>query len=205
MKKGAIVDVHVHLTPYKFQKAVLSGGGWHGMTARDGELDNPKNRWSPERRIEEMDRLDVDAQLVSPTDCFYQYNREPEATARIAMECNDEIAKLAEDHPDRFMGLGTLPMQDVGLANDEMRRGMAELGLKGFMVDDHVNGVTYDDPAYEPFWASAERLGAFILVHQYGPTVVEGRTRRYFLHNTVGNLVDRTLTYGILVGGGVMD
>lgn len=65
--------------------------------------------------------------------------------------------------------------------------------------------MIYDDPVFDPFWASAERLGAFILVHQYGPTVVESRTRRYFLHNTVENLVDRTLTYGILVGGGVMD
>ena len=202
---GRIVDVHAHVTPQRFQRAVLSGREWHGMTAEDGELDNPRNRWGPERRIREMDEMGVDVQLVSPTDCFYQYHREPEAAARIAEECNDEIAEMIRDQPSRFMGLGTLPMQDVGRAVREMERGVRRLGLRGFMVDDHVNGRTYDDPAFEPFWAAAERLSALILVHQGAATVVEHRTRSYFLQNAVGNLVDRTLTFGFLVGGGVMD
>jgi aminocarboxymuconate-semialdehyde decarboxylase len=205
MSKEPIVDAHVHLTPYRFQKAIQSGNDWYGMTKKDGELDNPKNLWSPERRIEEMNRLGIDKQLVSPTDCFYQYNREPEITAKIAEECNTEISELVHDYPEHYMGLGTLPMQDVELAKELMRKGVKKLGLKGFMIDDHVNGLTYDETVFDSFWAEAERLGAFILVHQYGPTVVEYRTRRYFLHNTVGNLVDRTLTYGCLIGGGVMD
>jgi aminocarboxymuconate-semialdehyde decarboxylase len=175
------------------------------MTEDDGELDNPKNLWTIKRRIEEMDRMEVDTHMVSPTDVFYQYNRTPEVTAEIAAECNDEISELSRDHPNRFIGLGTLPMQDTDLACAEMNRSMTRLGLKGFMIDDHVNGVTYDDPVFELFWEEAETLGAFILIHQYGPTVTETRTRKYFLHNTVGNLVDRTLTFGCLVGGGVMD
>ncbi len=204
MHGSPIVDVHVHVTPRRFQEVVLSGREWHGMTAEDGELDNPKNRWTPERRIEEMDELGVDVQLVSPTDCFYQYDKDPSITATIAAECNDEIAEMARTHPRRFMGLGTLPMQDIGLAVAEMKRGM-RLGLKGFMIDDHVNGRTYDDPAFEPIWEAAERHHAFLLIHQYGPTTVWYRTKSYFLPNSVGNLVDRTLTFGCLVFGGVMD
>ena len=200
-----IIDVHTHLTPHKFSKVALTGSNWHGMTAEDGELDNPKNLWTIERRLEEMDRMGLDAQMVSPTDVFYQYHREPEITAKIATDCNDEISEISREYSDRFMGLGTLPMQDIDLTLDEMNRGMKSLGLAGFMIDDHVNGVTYDDPVFNTFWEDAESLGAFILVHQYGPTVTETRTRKYFLHNTVGNLVDRTLTYGCLVGGGVMD
>ena len=73
------------------------------------------------------------------------------------------------------------------------------------MIDDHVNGITYDDLIFDSFWEMAEKLNAFILIHQYGPTTVEYRTKRYFLPNTVGNLVDRTITFGCLVGGGVMD
>jgi aminocarboxymuconate-semialdehyde decarboxylase len=175
------------------------------MTEEDGELDNPKNLWTIERRLEEMDRLGVDAHMISPTDVFYQYNQKPETTAKTARLCNEEIAGLAKKYPNRIIGLGTLPMQDIDLAVAEMEHGVGKLGLSGFMIDDHVNGVTYDDPVFNPFWESAERLGAFLLVHQYGPTVTETRTRKYFLHNTVGNLVDRTLTFGCLVGGGVMD
>ena len=101
-----------------------------------------------------MDALGVDVQVVSPTDCFYQYHRDPATTARIAAECNDEVAEMVRAHPARFMGLGTLPMQDVDRTLAEMRRGIEELGLVGFMIDDHVNGLTYD---HEVFDASGRR------------------------------------------------
>ncbi len=205
MSSKPIIDVHIHLTPHRFSKVAIKGSKWHGMTADEGELDNPKNLWTTEQRIEEMDKIGLDTQLVSPTDVFYQYDKKPEVTAQIAAECNEEISELVSDYPNRFQGLGTLPMQDMDLALTEMRRCVTKLGLVGFMIDDHVNGITYDDPYFEPFWEKVEKYRAFILIHQYGPTVTESRTRKYFLHNTVGNLVDRTLTYGCLVGGGVMD
>ena len=200
-----VVDVHAHLTPQRFQRAVLAGPDWHGMTAADGELGNPKNRWLPDQRIADMDRLGIDVQVVSSTDCFYQYGQAAAVTARIAAEANEEIAELVADHPTRFMGLATVPMQDVGLAVKELRRAMGDLGLVGVMIDDHVNGATYDEEQFADFWATAEELGAFVLIHQYKPTTVVFRTERYFLLNTVGNLVDRTLTFGTLVHGGVMD
>jgi aminocarboxymuconate-semialdehyde decarboxylase len=200
-----IIDVHAHVTPQRFQRAVLSGSNWFGMTPADGELGNVRNRWGPERRIEAMDADQVDIQLLSPTDCFYQYGREPAITARIAAECNDEVAVMVRDHPKRFMGLGTLPMQDPDRAVAEMERGLRQVGLRGFMIDDHVNGLTYDHELFAPFWAAAEALDAFIFVHQGAPTSVTYRTQKYFLLNTVGNLVDRTLTYGCLVYGGLMD
>jgi len=52
---------------------------------------------------------------------------------------------------------------------------------------------------------SALFLDASFLVHQYGTTVTKIRTRKYFLHNIVGNLVDRFPKFGCLVGGGVVD
>ncbi len=200
-----VIDVHAHVTPQRFQQAVLAGDLWHGLGPDEGELDNLKNRWGPERRVEEMDRLGVDVQLVSPTDCFYQYRLAPATTAAIAADCNDEVAEMVRDRPGRFMGLGTLPLQDIDLTIREMERSMGELGLRGFMIDDHVNGLTYDHPTFEPFWAAAERLGAFMFVHQGRPTSVTYRIRDYFLPNSIGNLVDRTITFSALVYGGVMD
>ena len=107
------IDVHTHLTPVRFRSIVLTGKNWHGMTLEDGELDNPKNLWSIDQRLNEMDNLGVDTQVVSPTDAFYQYDRDSEITQKIAKECNDEISQLSMNYPDRFIGLGTLPMQDV--------------------------------------------------------------------------------------------
>ena len=201
-----IIDVHCHCTLERFRRAVLDEGtDWHGMTTEHGELGNPKNLWDVPRRLEEMDRLRIDVQLVSPTDVFYQYDQTPEVTEAIARDANDEIAGMVRDHPDRFMGLGTLPMQDAQLAVKEMTRGMGDLGLTGFMIDDHVNGRTYDQDGFEPVWEAAEELGVFLLVHQYKNTVVGLRTQDYFLLNSIGNLADRTITFASFIYGGVLD
>jgi aminocarboxymuconate-semialdehyde decarboxylase len=200
-----VIDVHAHLTPHCFQRGIAERGEWHGMGPEYGELDNPPNRWGTDQRLEAMDELGIDVQVVSATDCFYQYHRDPKDTARIAAEINEEIAGMVRDHPARFMGIGTVPMQDPARAVAEMRRGIEELGLVGFMIDDHVNGLTYDEDRFEDVWSAAEELGAFLLVHQYTGTVVGLRTERYFLANSIGNLVDRTITYGAFVYGGVMD
>ena len=170
-----VIDIHAHLTPERFRRAVRSGGMWHGMTSDEGELGNPLNSWSVERRIQEMDSLGVDVQVVSSVDAFYRYEDDLSTAIAIARGCNDEVAKMTRDHPDRFMGFCNLPMGDVSASIDELERGMTELGLKGAMINDHVNGVTYDDPNFRPFWQAAERLGALIFIHQGDPTLVTAR------------------------------
>lgn len=201
-----VIDVHCHCTLERFRRTVLEDGhDWHGMTDGDGELGNPKNHWDVAKRLETMDELRIDVQAVSATDVFYQYHQRPEVTERIAREVNDEIAGMVRDHPGRFMGLGSLPMQDPSRALSVMEAAMGELELTGFMIDDHVNGVTYDDDRFEPIWEAAEALGAFLLIHQFKDTVVGLRTQDYFLLNSIGNLADRTITFASFVYGGVLD
>jgi aminocarboxymuconate-semialdehyde decarboxylase len=203
---GRVIDVHCHCTLERFRKAVLEDGtDWHGMTTADGELGNPKNHWDVDRRLATMDELRIDVQAVSATDVFYQYHQDPRVTERIAREVNDEIAGMVRDHPDRFLGLGSLPMQDPPRALAVMGDAIEQQGLAGFMIDDHVNGTTYDDPMFEPIWEAAEALGAFLLIHQFKDTVVGLRTQDYFLLNSIGNLVDRTITFASFVYGGVLD
>ncbi|MDP6454041.1 MAG: amidohydrolase family protein [SAR202 cluster bacterium] len=200
-----VIDIHAHLTPERFRRGVQSSGVWHGMTSEEGELGNPRNSWSVAQRIEEMDSLGIDIQVVSSVDAFYRYEDDLSTAIAIAQDCNDEIAGMTRDHPSRFMGLCNLPMQDVSASIDELERGVTELGLKGAMINDHVNGKTYDAPEFRPFWLAAERLGALIFIHQGDPTLVSARSDRYHLFNTIGNLVDRTVTFASLVFGGVID
>ncbi len=82
---------------------------------------------------------------------------------------------------------------------------MSSLGYRGITINDHVNGVTFDDPRFYPFWEAVESLGAVVFFHQCGPTLVKARTTRYALPNSIGNLVDRAVTFGTLVFGGIMD
>ncbi len=110
-----------------------------------------------------------------------------------------------EANPDRFSALASVPMQDVPAAIAEMERAMGELGFKGVTIGDHIAGKMLDEPEFRPFWRSVEELGAVVFFHQCSSTVVEARTARYGLPNTIGNLADRAITFGTLVFGGVMD
>ncbi|HEX7428664.1 MAG TPA: amidohydrolase family protein [Mycobacterium sp.] len=202
---SSIIDVHAHVTPRCFSDVVLGGNDWHGMTSDDGELHNPMNLWSLDQRIEAMDADGIDVQLTSPTDVFYQYHQDPAVTATIASAVNDEVAEMVRARPTRIAGLATVPMQDTDLAVAELTRAIRDLGLRGVMIDDHVNGQTYDDPRFDALWEAAAALGALIFVHQYAPTSVEARIDKFFFFNSIGNLVDRTITFGALVYGGVMD
>ncbi len=203
-ERAPVVDLHAHITPQRFQAAIKATGEWHGLTSSTGELQVPGFRRTLDERLADMDALGVDVQVVSPNGGFYQYDNDPATTAIIARECNDEIAEMCVNHPDRFAGLGTLPMQDVPAAITELTRAMG-MGFKGAMVNDHVNGRTWDEPEFLPFWETAERLGAVIFFHQADDTVVTGRIDRYHLDNSVGNLTERALTFGAIVGGGVID
>ena len=200
-----IVDVHAHVSPDRFRAAVRDGGKWHGLGPAGGLLHMVGYNKPTEERLADMDEIGVDIQLLSPTVSFYQYDNELETTKAIARECNDSIVEMIEQHPTRFSGIGTLPMQDVPSAIAELERVMGDLHLKGAIINDHVNGRTYDEPEFLPFFRAAEELGAVLFIHQNAPTCVVNRTTRYSLPNAVGNLTERTLFFSALVFGGVMD
>jgi aminocarboxymuconate-semialdehyde decarboxylase len=200
-----IIDVHAHVTPERFKEAVRTQGNWYGLQAAVGELQHGKFASGLSERYADMDALGVDRQMLSPAIGFYQYGNELETTRAVARECNDEVAEMVAADPDRFCGVGTLPMQDLDAAITELQRIMGDHGLKGAIIDDHVNGRTYDEPEFRPFFKAAEELGAVLFFHQGGNTCVIHRISRYKLGNAVGNLADRTLTFATLVFGGIMD
>ena len=201
------IDIHAHISPEGYIRALEAGEDWYGITAfaNDFHLSVPRTMWTPEQRLTDMDSLGVDVHVLSTNAVFYCYDRDAATVAAMDRECNDYVAQLTQDHPDRFAGLANLPMQDVGAAAAELERAMTQLGLKGAMIDDQVNGKTYDDPEFYPLWEVAEQTGAVILIHQALETVVTARLNRYHLPNSIGNLADRAITFASFVFGGVMD
>ena len=200
------IDIHAHITPAAFVTAFAKGEEWYGIAPAEAanQRNNPKTSWTPEERIADMDSLGVDVQVLSTNAFFYNYEKDAAIVTAMAQECNNYVGSLVKDRPDRFSGFCTLPMQDITASIAELERGM-KLGLKGAMIGDHVNGKTFDERGFLPFWKAAESLGAVILVHQGGDTVVNHRTNRYHLPNTIGNPADRAVTFASLVFGGVMD
>src|ERR1700741_755283 len=120
------IDIHAHLTPQCFWRATEGGGTWHGIKrerdARGGQVAlvggrpqplPPRARWTPEERLADMDSLGVDVHVLSTYVGFYNYHLPVEVARATSAATNDEIAGMIRARPDRFAGLGTLPMQDV--------------------------------------------------------------------------------------------
>ena len=212
------IDVHAHIVPPQVAE-LKDGREWHGFAAEQagsGQTTlvkgterfrlHPKFLLTPEQRLEEMDSLGVDVHVLSVWTQLYNYDLPTEVCVATSQDCNNYMAELSREWPERFSGLATLPMQDVEAAIVELERSMTQLGLKGAQINDHVNGRTPDEPEFLPFWAAAEQLGALILFHQVeNDTIVSYRTSGYGLGNSIGNLADRTVTFASLVFGGVMD
>lgn len=129
------------------------------------EVDS--NCWDPQVRLEECDRDGVDMQVLSTVPVMFSYWARPEHTRDLARLLNDHIATVVSDHPDRFAGLGTVPMQDVDLAIEELERCINELGLSGIQIGTHVNQRNLSDERFFPFFQRMEELGVALFVHPW--------------------------------------
>ncbi|ABO68501.1 2-amino-3-carboxymuconate-6-semialdehyde decarboxylase [Geobacillus thermodenitrificans NG80-2] len=159
--------------------------------------------WSPQKRIQDMEREKVDMQVISPIPVTFSYWAPVEEALAMARIQNDFIAEVVKQYPDRFIGLGTVPLQDVEIAIREMDRCVHELGLKGLEIGTNVNGANLDDPALLPFFEMCEQWNVPLFVH---PWETLGRERMP-LHNlmyTVGMPSETALAAASLILGGVM-
>jgi aminocarboxymuconate-semialdehyde decarboxylase len=189
--------VKVTITPDDAESAAFDVAGVVYRPFPTGGFDIP-------RRLKDMDATGIDVHVLSATPQTYLYNQEPALAATLAAIQNDQMAKHIKAHPDRFMGIATLPLQDPKRAADELKRAMTQLGLKGSMFASNIMGKNLDDPSFEPVWAVAEELGAFMFVH---PNNVAGadRLKSYYLQNLIGNPLDTTIAAACLYFGGVLD
>jgi len=156
------------------------------------------------RRLADMDSAAVDMHLLSVSPQTWLYNQEAAVGIAAAAIQNEEIARLTKEHPDRFAGIATLPMQAPDQAADELRRAMTKLGLHGAMIASNINGKNLDDPRFEPLWAAAAALDALLIIHP-GNVAGMDRLRSYYLNNLVGNPLDTTIAAACLIFGGVLE
>lgn len=155
-------------------------------------------------RLQDMDRLGIDVQALSPSPGQYFYYVDPETGRDAARAVNDGMAAAVADNPDRFIGMGTVPLQNVEMAVEEMKRCVKGLGLRGIEISSNVNGVDFHDARFRPFWAAAEELDILIFLHPLGFTHAQ-RMSEYYFNNLIGNPLESTLAIGHLIFGGVLD
>jgi aminocarboxymuconate-semialdehyde decarboxylase len=117
---------------------------------------------------------------------------------------NESLADALRALPPTFAGLATVPLQDPALAGEELRHAVRDLGLRGAMIDTHVQGRALADAALHPFWRQAAELGVPVMLHPFVLERVE-RFGAHYLHNLVGYPFETTLAAAGLILGGTLD
>jgi len=155
-------------------------------------------------RLSDMDAMRVDIQVISPS-ILHQctYSLDPQQALRLERVGNEHVAETVAKAPDRLIGLGSVPLQDVTLAVAEMERAVRELGLKGIVIASRVNEIELGEAALRPFWAAAEALGVPIFIHPAGNS--DARLRRHSLLISLGQPLEEAFAQCSLIYDGIMD
>jgi aminocarboxymuconate-semialdehyde decarboxylase len=143
------------------------------------------------KRLEDMDRVGIDVEVVSlstPNVFFTGAEHQPE----IARMVNDAYAELVAQHPTRFKGFASIPMDDPDAALRELHRAIDELKLNGVILLSNIGGQPLTAPAYRPFFEEANRMKLCILLHPMLPANTDP-FREYVLGPIVGFMFDTTL------------
>lgn len=158
----------------------------------------------PRARLADMEAMGVDMQVVSmnlPTPCYWANAR---TGAQIARACNDEMARFVAALPDRYVGIGVVPLQDIDATVKELDHLVHELGLRGVQIPSNVRNHDLGEAHFRPFWARLEALGVPAIIHPRGFTH-DDRLHKFFLWNSIGQPLEEALAMASLIHEGILD
>ncbi len=162
------------------------------------------NCWEPADRIKDMQATEVDVQVISTIPVLFNYWAKPEHGLETSKFLNDHICQCVETHPQHFIGLGTVPMQDPELAIVEMTRVVKELKLPGIEIGSNVNQLNLGEPRWNSFWEAAEDLNCSIFIHPWD-MMGEEHITKYWLPWLVGMPAETSRAICSLIFSGVME
>ena len=211
------IDIHTHILPKEWPdlKKKYGYGGWihldHHKTGcarmmKDSQFfrEVGSNLWDPEIRCNEYDTFGIDVQVLSTVPVMFSYWAKPEHALDLSKLLNDHIASIIDDQPGRFIGLGTLPMQDPSLAVSELERCVKELGLSGVQIGTNINGLNLNDDSLFEVFESAESLNTAIFIHPWY-MMGEKEMNQYWLPWLVGMPAETSRAICSMIFGGVFE
>ncbi|HVO92181.1 MAG TPA: amidohydrolase family protein, partial [Terriglobales bacterium] len=217
---ASAIDIHHHYIPLELIEAVKTNGKALGVEyfppkdAKDNpfQIRFPKgNRLNPDPRMTEVNnRLEVMtkggigiATVEVHTACV-GYELDGGRGETWSKLYNEAIMSLVKRHPDRFVGIATVPLQDPPRAARVLEHAIRDLKMSGVTIASNVVGKYYDSKDFDPFWAKAQELDVLMIMH---PEWVLGSEKigAFGLRTVCGNPADTTLSVGYMIYSGVFD
>ncbi|MBK8330307.1 MAG: amidohydrolase [Bacteroidetes bacterium] len=220
MKK---IDIHTHIMPEKipnwFEKFGY-GDFIHLEHAHSSSLQGKpccakmmkgdkffreieSNCWEPKDRIIDMSNTHVDIQVLSTIPVLFNYWAKPAHGLETSRFFNDHIATCVDLYPKQFIGLGTVPLQDIDIAIREMERVVTELKMPGIEIGSNINQRNLSDKYFFPFWEAAQQLNCSIFIHPWD-MMGENEMSKYWLPWLVGMPAETSRAICSIIFGGVL-
>lgn len=210
------IDVHTHIMPDRipnWSKEFGYDGFIHLDHHRPGfarmmqgdrffrEIE--ENCWNPILRIEDYAKYQTQVQVICTIPVLFAYWAKPEDGLKVSRFLNDHIAAIFQSHPKNYVGLATLPMQDVDMALEELDR-CYTLGYKGIQIGSNINNLNLSEAVFIPLWEKLEQLNMCVMVHPW-EMMGEEQMKKYWLPWLVGMPAETARAMASLIFAGVMD
>ncbi len=185
--------------------AALQSGNEQTQAVNARQLIDIKPKMtSLDERLADMDRMGVDIQAISVPPYQYYYWAEAEVGRHVSRMMNDFLAETVATNEERFVALGTVPLQDTDMAVIELERCVRELDMRGVEISTNVNGEELSSRRLEKFFAKVEELDVLVFIHPAGFTHADRLRDDYFI-NLIGHPIESTLAVSQLIFGGVLE
>lgn len=163
-----------------------------------------ENCYKEDLRIKEMNETNVSIQVLSTIPVLFNYWAKPKDSLETSRFFNDHIAEAVSKNEKRFIGLGTVPMQEPELAIKEMERCVNELKMPGIEIGTNVNGMNLSDKSLLPFFQAAESLNCALFIHPWD-MMGEDEMSEYWLPWLVGMPAETSRAICSLIFGGIFE
>ena len=210
------LDVHCHFFPKAFLDAARGPNTLQSKIERradgqehlvcPGNFDHPltPDFYAAGQMLADMDSAQISMAAISSAPPTLSYWAEAGAAGELASRLNESIAERVAEYPGRFLGLATVPLQDIAASVAEAKRAINELGLHGFQIGSNVDGKNLSHPDYYPLFETIAELDAPVFVHPYIPAGEE-RMQDYYLHNLLGMVAETGLAIASVIYGGILE